>query len=103
MKRLVVADAARTDLREIERYTRQEWGADRSEEYLGALRQAFARLRDLPSLGSPRAELGAVYRSLLCGRHAIFYRDLTDHIEIVRVLHTSMDVHRHIDPSGKEK
>jgi toxin ParE1/3/4 len=103
MKKLVVAEAARADLRGIETYTKQEWGADRSAQYLGAFRQAFARLRARSSLGPPRADLGAEYRSILCGRHVIFYRDLADHVEIVRVLHTSMDVHRHLDPRGEER
>ncbi len=98
MRNLVVADAARQDLRDIARYTEQNWGSARSRQYLAAIRECFDLIRDRPAIGSPRDEIRIGYRSLRSLRHMIFYRLTDDAIEIVRILHGSMDFHRHLGP-----
>lgn len=97
MKKLAIAAAARDDLRNIARYTEREWGADQARRYLHALRSRLALLRERPRLGRPREELALGLRSLLCGRHVIFYKDREERIEVIRILHGSMDVRRHLD------
>lgn len=96
MKRLAVAAAAHADLRDIARYSERTWGVAQARYYLDAIETCFARLRERPHLGSRRDELGPRLRSIASGRHMIFYRDSPDCIEIVRVLHASMDVRRHL-------
>ncbi len=96
MKRLAVAAAAVADLRDIARYSERTWGIAQARRYLDGIRARFARLRERPQLGSRREELGPGLRSVMSGRHIIFYMDAADRIEIVRVLHASMDVRRHL-------
>jgi toxin ParE1/3/4 len=98
MKTLVIADAARDDLRAIARQTEQEWGAAQRHRYLDAIKRRLVGLREHPMLGSPRDELGRGYRSIPIGRHVVFYKIAADSVEIVRVLHASMDVYRRLDP-----
>jgi len=98
MRRLVVAAAARQDLRDIARFTEETWGLAQSRRYMSAIRERFIRIRDRPAIGAPRDDVRAGYRSLPSGRHVIFYRLTDEAVEIVRVLHDSMDVHRHVGP-----
>jgi toxin ParE1/3/4 len=94
MKPLRIADAAHADLRNIKQYTEQTWGEAQARRYLDELEARFALLRKRSRLGRPRADLGAGLRSLPSGGHVIFYRDVDDCIEVVRILHASMDVRR---------
>jgi len=103
MRRLVVSAPARPDLVGIARYTEREWGAAQSKRYLGAIRSHLANLLKNPALGTGRNEIKPGYRSLRIGSHLIFYREASGHIEVIRVLHARMDVHRHLedDPGGE--
>jgi toxin ParE1/3/4 len=96
MKRLVVSDAAHTDLRNIAAYTEREWGVAQKEKYLSAISERFALLLLRPEIGVERADLATGYRSLIVGRHVIFYRAKGEGVFIVRVLHQRMDVKRHL-------
>ena len=96
MKSLRIADAARADLRDIKRYTIETWGSDRARRYLEEIRRRIMLLRQRSRIGTLRNDLAVGLRSLPCGRHVIFYRHDADHIEIVRVLHASVDSRRHI-------
>jgi toxin ParE1/3/4 len=45
-----------------------------------------------PGLGRPRSDLRQNLRSLAVGNHIIFYRQIEDGIEVVRVLHGRRDI-----------
>jgi len=96
MRKLVIADRTRADLKDIADYTGREWGAGQSRRYLGAIKDRLARLRDRPGQGTLRDEIGPDYRSVRSGRHVVFYRETGENIEIVRVLHERMDMHRQL-------
>ena len=36
------------------------------------------------------------YLSCPCGSHVIWYRDLPDRLEIIRILHSAQDTERHL-------
>lgn len=102
MKALVVTAAARADLDEIRRHTVQRWGEEQWRRYGSAIQKRLSSLR-LSSLrrrsgmGAPRPEIAQGYRSILVGRHLVFYREAETSIVIMRILHASMDHVRHID------
>jgi toxin ParE1/3/4 len=98
MTKLVVSDAARQDLRDITRYTEKNWGSVQRDKYLEAIKGRFLLIRERPTAGASRDEIRPGYRSLTSGRHVIFDRVTEDAIEIVRILHANMDLHRHLDP-----
>jgi len=100
VKRLVVAVAAQEDLRAIGRYTAETWGPDQKVGYLNQIRARFIQLRKVPGLGRMRDEIRPGYRSISSGRHVIFYCETDELIEVVRILHDRMDLHRQLaDPT----
>jgi toxin ParE1/3/4 len=94
--RIVLRPVAREDLKAIGRYSADRWGESQRRWYLRELADRMAVLADNPMLGRARDDLRAGYRSMRSGRHVVFYREVADGIEIVRVLHQSMDVSRHL-------
>jgi plasmid stabilization system protein ParE len=47
-------------------------------------------------IGRLRTDLKPRYRSLKAGRHIIFYREIADGIEVIRILHEAMDLPDHL-------
>jgi toxin ParE1/3/4 len=95
MKKAIITPKARADLKDISRYTDQKWGRQQRFTYLKRLKDRFAYLANKPEMGKKRDEiLGSPY-SYHEGRHVIFYRVIPVGIEIMRVLHDSMDFPRH--------
>jgi toxin ParE1/3/4 len=101
MKRLIFTDAAREDLAAIGHYTQESWGAEKKKRYLAEIRAGLDRLRRATGLGRIRDEIRPGYRSIASGRHVIFYREAEDRIEVMRVLHQRMDIHRHLNDPAK--
>ncbi|HEX3673722.1 MAG TPA: type II toxin-antitoxin system RelE/ParE family toxin [Rhizomicrobium sp.] len=93
--RLVVSKGARRDLKAIARYSEKEWGTARKVRYLDAIRERFAALLRHPAPGAAREDIASGYRSVIVGRHIVFYRLADDEVVIVRVLHQRMDVRLH--------
>ena len=93
---LLIAPAARIDLKEIYKFGLRKWGQTRSDSYLGTLREIFWGLTEHPLIGTERAELLAGIRSLPVERHILFYRVTSNRVEIIRVLHARQDPTRHL-------
>ena len=91
-RRLRVSGPARADLAHIGDHTARMWGAAQKRKYLGLIKDKLEALRRTPGLGAPRDDIAEGLRILVAGRHAIFYRETQTELEIVRVLHCSMDV-----------
>ena len=63
--------------------------AERIRETIEALARQQAR-------GRPLRDFGAEYRCYPSGSHLVFYRQAGSNIEVVRILHASMDIIRHL-------
>jgi len=83
------------DLEEIFIYTEEEFGTDQAVKYLTELEEVFEQLVGNPELGRERNEIKKGLRGLPTGSHIVFYRILSGHIRIVRVLHGSRDLPKH--------
>jgi len=93
MKPFALTQKAKADLRGIAIYTEQRWGRDQRNLYIKQLDDAFRFLAGNPLAGKSCDDIKAGYRKFPQGSHVIFYRDGTDCVvEIVRILHESMDV-----------
>lgn len=77
-------------------HTLQTWGKEQYNQYRLLLRKALDRIADRPTLGKKRDELCSGCLSYPAGRHVIFYRCTETGIEVIRILHDSMDIQRHI-------
>lgn len=96
MPGFVLTRAALDDLRQIGRFTAQQWGIDQRNRYLRQLDAAFHALGENPDLGNACDDIRSGYRKLPQGSHMIFYTQQAGvEIRIVRILHKRMDV-----PSG---
>jgi toxin ParE1/3/4 len=87
-----VSKAAQADIREVGRYTQQQWGKDQRRVYLDGLNDRFQLLANTPMLAAERQTLGLPVRIHPYEKHLILYVIEDGGILIVRVLHQSMDV-----------
>jgi toxin ParE1/3/4 len=93
---LVVAPAAKNDLKEIYQYGLRQSGKTQSDSYLAALKDQFWPLTEQPLIGIERSELLPDTRSLPIQSHTLFYRVASNRIEIIRILHGRQDPQRHL-------
>lgn len=93
MTKYRISKLAQQDLENIWDYTVDEWSIEQAEKYIGGLLSCFDRLAAGSTIGKPVEYIRQGYKKTLYGKHYIFYRIAADEIiEIIRVLHVSMDV-----------
>ena len=80
------------DLRSIGRYTQDNWGREQRNKYLSMLDACFHTIVHQPETGIACNYIRPGYRKYHVGRHLIFYRQTATCIEIIRILHDSMDI-----------
>lgn len=96
--KLVLTEAAIDDLRSIRAYTLQNWGTEQEERYLRQIWGRFESLKLDPQRFRVRDDLFPGCRIAAEGRHVILFRSGNEVLEIVRVLHSAMDLKRHLPP-----
>ncbi len=96
MSEWTLRPAAARDLSEIWDYTFDTWDLEQAEIYLEAIRVAFSRAAEAPSIGRPVGRPGKRQLRVKSGSHVIVYVRKKDGIDIVRVLHERMDLFRHL-------
>lgn len=94
--KLVIAPAAKNDLKDIYQYGLRQWGQAQSDSYLLAIKHQLWLLTEQPLIGVERPELLPHIRCLPIQSHILFYRVITNQVEIIRVLHGRQDPHRHM-------
>lgn len=99
MKPFVLTNQAKADLRAIALFTEQSWGREQRNLYVKQFDDAFHLLATSPLAGKDCSYLRAGYRKFPQGSHIIFYKTGTASvIEIIRILHKSMDVDAKLEP-----
>ena len=93
---LIIAPAAKNDLKAVYQYGLRQWGKTQSEGYLSTIKSQFWLLTQQPLMGIEHPELLPDMRSLPIESHTLFYRVIASRVEIVRVLHGRQDPHRHL-------
>ena len=97
MKSVKYARRANTDLEDITNYIDQTWGAKQAKKYNSNKIQSIARGEDtLQALNVQRAN---IYQARV-NRHLIIFEQSAEEIRIIRVLHETMDIPRHIKLDG---
>lgn len=82
---------------EIGRFTKGKWGKRQRDKYLKQLDDAFKLLARQPEIGKDADDIKPGYRKFSQGSNMIFYRAGSDSkIVVIRILHNSMDVERHL-------
>lgn len=95
MKVLAFTVAATADLEEVWDYTEREWGLTQARRYAEELRDTCRALASGERRGR-KLDVRPGYLKCLSGSHVIFFRDLGDTLEIVRILHGAQDAERHL-------
>jgi len=111
--RVRIAAAAEADFRDILRWTAENFGVAQARAYADTLCDAIAALTEGPDVAGARARDNIakgvmalhVARGGRKGRHFVIYRvaagERRPTIDVLRLLHDSMDIPRHIDPQGE--
>jgi len=93
VSRFRLSAAADADMRSIAEHTREQWGLEQRDAYIGELFEAFARLAASPEMAAKIDHVRKGYRKFSHRSHVVFFRQSETHgIEIIRVLHKRMDV-----------
>ena len=87
----VLSLQAQNSLKQISRYTRENFGERQKRKYLKLLRDKMRSAARNPDKGQKRSEIKEGYYSIRAGKHHIYYRIKETHIDIIDVLHQSME------------
>ena len=96
MHSIVQSSQAEQDLTDIWIYTAEEWNLAQADMYLDELVSGIERLSTHPELGHSREDIRTGFRSLNVSQHIVFYRITNEEVQIIRVLHKSVDVQRYL-------
>jgi toxin ParE1/3/4 len=86
----------RSDIDAIWDYTVATWSVQQARHHLNGLSDVCMDLADSPELGNCRDELYEGLRVYPSGRHLVFYLIMDKGIDVVRILHGSMDFELHL-------
>ena len=96
MPKFLLRPKAVDDLDSIWDYTVNRWSEEQAERYIRMLHAGFESIAREPTSGRSCDEIRDGYRRHRVGRHFIFYRTIETGVEVVRILHESMDFQRHL-------
>jgi toxin ParE1/3/4 len=97
MAKYTISNKAVEDLANIWNYTLETWSERQADIYYEALIDACCEIAENPSIGKNYNEISETLYGFRVNRHIIFYRINSCHeIEIVRILHGSMDLKNRI-------
>lgn len=86
---------AEADLEEIWLYTQRHWSATQADKYIREFLQVFAELAG-GTRQARKCDVRDGYFKIAVGAHVIYFRQVADAVEVVRILHGRMDVNRHL-------
>jgi toxin ParE1/3/4 len=87
-----VTPRALADMKNIGRYTEQQWGKRQRNTYLRSLEKRFGWLAEYPQLGKHRTDIVEGYYSFPQGAHVVFYLIRENGIDIIGIPHKEMDI-----------
>nr|WP_295930652.1 type II toxin-antitoxin system RelE/ParE family toxin [uncultured Dyadobacter sp.] len=92
-----LARRAESDLEDIWDYTESTWSAEQAEKYLDGLFSCFQAIADGRAKAKQIDAIRKGYYKTFCVKHNVYFRKSSGHvIEIIRILHVSMDVELHL-------
>lgn len=95
MPKLRFSRLAERDLLSLGAYTLRTWGSAQTARYLTDLEDCCRLLTGNPALGYTCDHVRPGLRCIENGRHAVFYREESSGVYVVRILHQRMLPERH--------
>jgi toxin ParE1/3/4 len=96
MPKYFLSPQAENGLIQISDYTLRNFGLQQKKKYLKMLRDRMREAASAPTLGRERNDIKQGYYSVQAEMHHIYYRIHNAHIEIIDVLHQSMEPNLHL-------
>jgi toxin ParE1/3/4 len=96
MSGYVLTPRAQADLDEIWNYTATRWNERQADRYILEIQRAIEIVAHDPQRGRPCDNIRSGYRKYPAGSHFLFFRIVADGIDVIRILHQSMDIERHL-------
>ena len=88
-----LTNEAVSDLSAIWEYTLQTWSEKQADKYYFMLLDTCQDLANGKVIGKKYPEISTEISGFRAGQHILFYRSLSqDKVEIVRILHSQMDL-----------
>ena len=94
---ILLRPLAQEDLINIWLHTYSNWGDRQADSYLDGLQSAFEYLSDNPLVCREREEFNPAVRIYNFEEHIVVYQIDSSCIDVIRVLHKSMDIESQID------
>ena len=100
MSTFALTRLAKSDLKAIAKFTEKRWGQAQRNLYIKQFDDTFHMLAGTPTVGKSCDFIMKSYQKFPQGSHVIFYKTSADSaIEIVRILHKSMDINSRFEKS----
>ena len=96
MAKYLLSPQAQQSLVQINQYTLDNFGERQKKRYLKMLRERMRTAAKNPEKGKVRDDIKTGYYCIQVEKHNIYYRIRNSHIEIIDVLHQSMEPKIHI-------
>lgn len=96
MTQYILSPNAQKSLRKIKAYSLEQFGEEQTITYLKLIEKKLQMIAKSPDIGRKREEIKKGYLSFLAGSHVIFYREANNHVDIIDILHQSMESYRHL-------
>jgi toxin ParE1/3/4 len=94
--KIILSPSAVRDLQSISDYTLRNWGTEQEERYLKGLWEKLTAIQSNPNSFRLREDLVKCCRSAGHGQHVIFFAVQEQTLQIIRILHGSMDFSNHL-------
>ncbi len=91
-----LSPSAQRDLDAIFDYTVSQWGLEKAVDYTLRIKSICGELAQAPEIAPRCDHYRNGYRRWNIARHTIFFRITAHGITVMRILHASMDVRRHL-------
>ena len=95
MKTVLFSPLAQDDISDIWDYTVAQWGEKQAVTYTHNLREASVELATGLAV-SQTVDIREGYLKYRSGEHFIYFKETDANITVIRILHKSMDVGRHL-------
>ncbi len=93
MAKYFLTKKAVVDLTNIWNYTLEKWSEQQADDYYNDLIESFEEIIKSPFLGKKYENIFSGLKGLRVNKHIVFYREISkENIEIIRILHGSMDL-----------
>ena len=96
MTQYILSPNAQKSLGNIKTYSLEDFGEKQTITYLKLIEKKLQMISESPDIGRNREEIKKGYLSFLAGSYIVFYRKAKNHVDIIDILHQSMEPYRYL-------